>query len=288
MTTANRRRIEIACACDDCARIPKVADAGRVVDGAQVMHNGVRVVASGYHGDWMTELIARLGGHHEPQEERAFHEVVERLRATEQRPVMLELGAFWSYYSLWCRHAIPGTRNYLLDPSAENLELARANFALNGYSGVFFQRSIGRLGGRRYPTVETVSVDELADRESIERIDLLHADIQGAELDMLEGVRGLAAGGALRFVVVSTHHHSISQSATTHRDCEALLRELGAHIICEHSVPESHSGDGLVVASLDPRDSFTVPISFNRARDSFFGELEPDLEAALASGGTRG
>ena len=43
------------------------------------MHNGLRVVADGYCGSWMTELIERCHGHHEPQEERAFYEVITRL-----------------------------------------------------------------------------------------------------------------------------------------------------------------------------------------------------------------
>lgn len=38
------------------------------------MHNGVKVIAGGYYGSWMTEIIRLLQGHHEPQEERVFYE----------------------------------------------------------------------------------------------------------------------------------------------------------------------------------------------------------------------
>ena len=34
----------------------------------QIMHNGLRVLADGYCGEWMTQLIARCRGCHEPQE----------------------------------------------------------------------------------------------------------------------------------------------------------------------------------------------------------------------------
>jgi hypothetical protein len=61
----------------------------------QIMHNGLRVVAGGYYGDWMTRIIERLHGHHEPQEEAVFHEI---LKLLPPDATMLELGGFWSYY----------------------------------------------------------------------------------------------------------------------------------------------------------------------------------------------
>src|SRR3954469_16892907 len=73
VSTTAEARIEMAASCRDADPIPKVRGAGRVVslpDGrqVQVMHNGVRVVVDGYYGAWMTRLIERCSGHHEPQE----------------------------------------------------------------------------------------------------------------------------------------------------------------------------------------------------------------------------
>src|SRR3954453_5900044 len=103
--------IALTVACLDADALPKVEGAGDVHDGVQVMHNGVRVVEGGYYGEWMTEVIRRLRGHHEPQEEVAFHSVLERLSTTcGPSPAMLELGAFWAYYSLWFLHRIPAGR----------------------------------------------------------------------------------------------------------------------------------------------------------------------------------
>ena len=71
-----RRRIEKTTSIRVTDRLKKVPDAGdiRVVDGreVQVMHNGVVVEKDCYGGPWMTEVISRLHGHHEPQEEIAF------------------------------------------------------------------------------------------------------------------------------------------------------------------------------------------------------------------------
>ena len=85
------RRIELTTAVRATDALPKVEGAGDVVvDGGQrvqTMHNGVRVVADGYYGAWMTEIIRRLHGHHEPQEELAFDAVARRVasrRATRR------------------------------------------------------------------------------------------------------------------------------------------------------------------------------------------------------------
>lgn len=67
----------MAARCRDCDDVPKVADAGEVLETPegeriQIMHNGLRVVADGYYGQWMTDLIRLCRGHHETQEERIF------------------------------------------------------------------------------------------------------------------------------------------------------------------------------------------------------------------------
>jgi len=121
-------------------------------------------------------------------------------------------------------------------------------------------------------------------REGLERINLLLCDAQGAELAMLLGAEEALAARRIRFLVVSTHHHSIAD-ATIHQRCLDALLGHGAHIVTEHTIGESFSGDGLIVASLDPRDrDLTVDLSRARARarDSLFGELEHELAAAFA------
>src|ERR1700693_5595094 len=72
---STEERIEMATRCHDMASVPKVQKAGRIEnleDGtrAQIMHNGSLVLADSYQGPWMTTLIERCGGYHEPQEER--------------------------------------------------------------------------------------------------------------------------------------------------------------------------------------------------------------------------
>jgi hypothetical protein len=106
----------------------------------------------------------------------------------------------------------------------------------------------------------------------LEKIELLHTDVQGAELGLLLSCEPLFAAGNIRFLVVSTHHLSISGSPTTHADCVAYLKSNGAHILCEHDVDESFSGDGLIAAAMRPEDELIPPIVVSRCRrsDSLF------------------
>jgi hypothetical protein len=79
-TETSLRRASLTISCRDAELIPKVANAGAVemMGGkpVQIMHNGLKVMYGGYHGDWMATVIHGLRGHHEPKEERAFHEIL--------------------------------------------------------------------------------------------------------------------------------------------------------------------------------------------------------------------
>ena len=286
-----QRRIDLTASCRDADAIPKVDEAGAVIerDGVrvQIMHNGVAIVEDCYYGAWMTEIIRRLRGHHEPQEEAAFHLVVERLRADPPAaPVMVELGSFWAYYSLWFAHDLPGAQLVLVEPDPAHLEVGRRNAALNGVSASLINAAVGLPDGTIAAiacesdgierSLQLVSVDGLMAREGLDHIDLLLCDTQGAELEMLEGARGALEAGLIRCLVISTHHHSICGDRQIHERCLSSLKALGAHVIAEHAVAESFSGDGLIVASMDPRDrDLALELSRADPRDSLFGEDEP-------------
>lgn len=289
-------RVLLTVSCGDCDDLPKVAEAGEVVDrdgtAVQVMHNGVVVEAGGYFGPWMAEIIRCLRGHHEPQEELVFASVVERLVANgPAAPSVVELGAFWAYYALWALHELPQARVVALEPDPANLELGRRNFALNGRSGTFVHGVMGRdpgvvqqfeLNGGSTTRVQQYDLATLLAETGHSRVDLLLCDIQGGEAFIFGQAADLLRAGAVRFVIISTHHHSISGDPLTHQTLLAKLRGLGAHVIAEHTVGESCSGDGLIAVSFDPADAdLTVEISRVRQQDSLFGPLEADLADAL-------
>lgn len=276
-------RIAMATRCRDADTVPKVPGAGSVETGpggqrVQRMHNGVRVVADGYYGAWMTRLITLCRGHHEPQEERMFHEVVSRL---PPGGTMLELGGFWAFYSIWFLRAAPGRRAVLLEPDPSHRATGQANLALNGVEAVFEPGFAGSEAGLVRPfATEASGTIELPCRDvawlmaahGMERLTILHCDVQGAELAVLEGAAPLLLAGRIDWIFVSTHHHSISGDPLLHQRCLALLRGLGASIEAEHDVQESFSGDGLICARFcaAPASWQPVALSCNRKSQSLF------------------
>jgi FkbM family methyltransferase len=289
-------RIAATVACTDADALPRVDDAGDVIerDGErlQVMHNGVVVTEGGYYGVLSSEIIRCLRGVHEPQEEVVFDAVLHRLAVTapaDRVPVMVELGSYWAYYSLWFLDSFPDGRVICLEPDPRNLEVGRRNFALNGREAIFVNAAIGDGSGATMPfhpddgsppfdlpTHDLRSLLGLLDEPAI---DVLLADIQGGEYPLLAHSVDVLRSGKVRFLIVSTHDLTITGSAMTHQHVLALLVEAGAHIICEHSVTESVSGDGVVVASFDPRDrDLVVEVTHGRACLSLSGEWEPRLE----------
>ena len=278
-----RYRIEMTCSCKDSDQIPKVTDAGCItsintIEAYQLMHNGLKVKARGYHDAWMEEIIQRLKGHHEPQEELIFHKVLERLNP---EATMIELGSFWSYYSLWFLKGAPAQRKaFCLEPDENHLKVGKFNATLNdlypqfllGFAGnsngklVDFQAENGENIQRR-----GYKIDEIMNEGGIEYLDILHCDTQGAELEVLLNCIDLIKAHKIRFIIISTHSYEITGDPLIHQKCLELLEKYGASIIAEHDVHESYSGDGLIAASFADIDKpFKVNISYNRQNNSLF------------------
>jgi FkbM family methyltransferase len=147
----------------------------------------------------------------------------------------------------------------MIEPDPNNLAVGQRHFEINGATGRFVNASVGRHSAPPEPFVcegdgvtreiPCVCVDDLVQQENIDRLELLLVDTQGAEIAALEGAVHTIEAGKLRFVVISTHHHSISHDPIIRQRCLAVLRGRKAHIITEHSVAELYSGDGLIVAS---------------------------------------
>ncbi len=284
------RRIKMTISCSDSESIPKIPQAGEIFDGPdgpyQLMHNGIKITKDCYGGQWTTEIIRRLRGHHEPQEEKAFNEILKYIRPNA---TMLELGSFWSYYSLWFNKQIVNAQNYMIEPDPNNLAAGKRNFDLNSVKGSFLNAAIGKTSSDSIPfTCESdgqtrpmriISVDDFVAREGITNIDLLLSDIQGFELEMLQGATRCIEQGLIRFLVISTHHHLFSNDPLTHQNCLYFLQAHGANILVEHKVSESFSGDGLIVASFGPEDQNLpkIEISRNDPANNLFRELEYDL-----------
>jgi FkbM family methyltransferase len=248
-----RKRVLTTICCKDCGYLPKVEHAGEIVTEQsqeyQLMHNGIKVLKDCYYGAWMTTLIQLLHGHHEPQEEKIFHEI---LKYIPRNSIMIELGSYWGYYSMWFQQKIMGARNFLIEPDPKNILIGKKHFELNNMHGYFMQAMVGATSNERQlftdwdynnHEIEMICMDDFAEKNNVDFIYLLHSDIQGAEIDMLKGCQQLIAQKRIGYFFVSTHRG-------THEECLKILTEAHLHIVLAHTRKESFSADGLIVAKL--------------------------------------
>lgn len=215
--------------------IERCEKAGFIDDTHIYLHNGLKVPASGpnaYYGNF-THILAFNRGVHEPLEEFAFQEV---LKIVGANPVMLELGAYWGHYSMWLKHARPFADVHLVEPEATHLRAGYENFRLNGFDGRFTQAFVG--GG------EDFSVDAYLREMSLQKIDILHADIQGYELEMFDGCIESLKYCRMDFIFVSTHSQQL------HTECISLLSAANYRVEIEADFEnDTTSYDGFIFAS---------------------------------------
>lgn len=267
-----RKRILTTVCCSDCDTLPKVENAGKQINidayNCQIMHNGIKVITDCYYGHWMTVLIELLKGHHEPQEEKVFYEV---LKYIPTGATMIEVGSYWGYYSMWFQKQVQNSKNYLIEPDPNNMAIGKNNFSLNCFEGHFIDAMVGSHSADNRifvdwdyneHTVKQISIDDFALEHDINYIHILHSDIQGAEIEMLEGCKRLISEKRIAYFFISTHRG-------THQKCLDILENSGLVIMISISRQESFSADGLIVAKLpDAKGPSSLEISRRTAQFS--------------------
>ena len=231
-------RINDAKSCPDNKFIPRSKNAGALNGEFQFMHNGIKIQINGYYGRGYTRMLVKNKGVHEPQEERVFQEVLKKL---PPKSVMIELGSYWAFYSMWFLSKITDGKTYLYEPEHSNLQIGKTNYAENKLEGDFNHAFIGgvlNLEG----TPPTLTIDYIVKDKQIDFIDILHCDIQGFELDMLNGAIETIKKDMIRYFFISTHSNEL------HESCLSFLIKYNYIIISEADITNSYSFDGLIAA----------------------------------------
>ncbi|MEM7243141.1 MAG: hypothetical protein AAF429_13240 [Pseudomonadota bacterium] len=244
------KRIEVSSSATDCDNLPRHPRAGECFHdeesdrAIQVMFNGLKVLYGRYYGSWVNEIIRNLRGVHEPQEELVFHEI---LKHVPKGGTMLELGAYWGYYSMWFAQSVEDSKVILVEPHSNQLKVAEGNFELNGLNGEFVNGYVGEYPEKKKKIQEirgghlpSYTVPGLMCDHGLDHLTVLHADIQGWETKMLEDSRSILEERKIDWVFVSTH-------GKTHNMCKEILLDVGYREVAEHTIAESASADGLIV-----------------------------------------
>jgi hypothetical protein len=192
--------------------------AGMVEDGLVWLHNGNRVPAEGefaYYGRFSDVLVFNRGVH-EPLEEYVFQEV---LRIMPEEPMMLELGAYWAHYSMWMKLRRPRSRVFMVESDAKGLEAGRMNFARHGFEGSFVQAIVGK---------GQFEVDRFMTEQGHPRLNILHSDIQGSEIEMLAGAADSLRRGLIDYAFVSTHSQSLHDKVVVKLNAAGMRVEVSS------------------------------------------------------------
>lgn len=154
---------------------------------------------------------------------------------------MIEMGAFWSFYSMWFNQKVNGAKNYMIEPDSFNMGQGKRNFRLNNMKGTFAQAFIGRKDSNE-GSVRTASVDGLVKEFNIPFIHMLHSDIQGYEYEMLLGAEQCFNEKKIGYIFISTHSDEL------HYQCLNVLKQKGYIILASADLKETYSEDGLIAA----------------------------------------
>lgn len=220
--------------------IPRNPDSGSVNNGFITLHNGVQVLEYGYYGDF-SEILKLNKGCHEPAEEFLFQTVLKNIK--NDTPIIIELGSYWAFYTTWFLKTFPSGKGFCVEPESEGLKIGKQNAEKNNVFPTFKQGFISHAH---------ISVPKLFQEYSLEKIDILHCDIQGYEVEMLQDAASLLQNKQIKYLFISTHSNSL------HTECLNILRHYNYRIIGGADFDdETFCYDGIIVAC--PNDVQDIP-----------------------------
>jgi len=172
------------------------------------------------------------------------------LKKYESPYVMIEVGSNIAYYSLLFKHILgkEKTINIMIEPHPPSLELGENNFKLNNCSGFFYKRGIGKEWtiqpdpNLKNLTSEPILLSEIFETHELNCIDVLHSDIDGSELTLLDENKNLFVKKQIKHVYILTH------SDSKHDGCKKFFQNLDYNLILDIPYSEKKVGyDGLLV-----------------------------------------
>jgi FkbM family methyltransferase len=197
----------------------------------------------------LSDEIARevcLTGYYEPPVTRLLQ------RRLHAGGTMVDVGANWGYFSLLAAAAV-GTAGHVvaLEPDPRQFLALDSNIRLNGfthvtairraaaatagrallvgYSDDAANRGVSRLGDgfsdRPSFEVECATVDSVVN--NLPRIDAIKVDVEGAEIDVLRGMRDGLASHRYRSMFLELHPEQLADRGESPDACLRLLLDAG-------------------------------------------------------------
>jgi len=201
------------------------------------------------------------GADYEDFQAVAFLECLNEIKT--ENPIMIELGSNDCFYSILFNkffHHLNNKLNICIEVSSKLIDLGRSNVELSCCDNFKFKhckigeidqdyfdmisRSSPDLWG--YLATETTSLNQLINEFQLENISMLHMDIQGSEIFILNELSNLNIN--INYIFISTHTNSFL--GPTHSKCLEILKNINFEILFNNE-SEGGYGDGLIIAKIN-------------------------------------
>jgi FkbM family methyltransferase len=186
-------------------------------------------------------------GRYEPQETQIARRLIQPGMS------VVDVGANWGYFTLVAAHLVgargrvlalepdPGlfrllsgnaSRNALAQITCVNVAAADANgrarfVAAPADAGNSGLARLAAAGERSDFECTTAPLDDLLRRQSVDRVDLVKIDVEGAETRVLRGMLDGLRAGRYRYVLLECHPAALEAAGSSMADCLAALRSSG-------------------------------------------------------------
>jgi FkbM family methyltransferase len=179
-----------------------------------------------------------------------YEPVTDAYLADALRPgmVVLDIGAHVGYYTLVAARAVgPSGKVHAFEPCAETLSLLRTNVRANGFANVEIHPFAAGSGDSKrtlhvtgssdshglfpHPLTETVRTTEVRTVRAAQviqgRVDLVKIDVEGAEFEVLDGMRDLVSSEDPSVLVIEWNPACLRNAGQDPLELPRCLAELG-------------------------------------------------------------
>jgi FkbM family methyltransferase len=214
---------------------------------ARLKPSTVMVLGHKLHLDDKDSLLLSVNGVYEPLESRLFEKCI------KPGDVVVDVGAHIGYYTLLAARAVgPQGCVIAFEPEHGNFALLRANVAENNYSTVrCLQRALSNRSGEQTLYLSTANTGDhrlyesgdnrVTDVVAVYRLDdlvpelgpkinVVKMDVQGMELAVLEGMKGLLAVNPDMLIFTEVSAEALGAAGTGMESLLGSLESNGFHL----------------------------------------------------------
>jgi len=162
-------------------------------------------------------------------------EVLDLKASNTTHNLMIELGSNNCFYSMLYRQIMAPIpiKNIMVEPYEIYMNLGKEHFELNGFNGEFLNRRIftpERWCDKEFQC-DPITIDNLFATYNLSGIDVLHCDIDGAEIYALEGAKIALEKKLISLIFLCTHSDDL------HVKCKDILTNYSYNCILDHPQP---------------------------------------------------